>query len=76
MSLCFRLEQALSSFNLMFFTRQIIQVSLTLWPRKGSAAFWFNLFEDGVGDYLTRHAACPVLLGSKWGMLNEAFGAM
>jgi len=42
------------------------QASRTLWPRKGSAAFWYNLFEDGVGDYLTRHAACPVLLGSKW----------
>lgn len=43
------------------------QINLTLWPKKGAAAFWYNLHEDGVGDYLTRHAACPVLLGSKWG---------
>uniref|UniRef100_A0A336MJ28 procollagen-proline 4-dioxygenase n=2 Tax=Culicoides sonorensis TaxID=179676 RepID=A0A336MJ28_CULSO len=39
---------------------------LSLWPKKGTAAFWFNLFADGEGDYLTRHAACPVLAGTKW----------
>ncbi|XP_076257689.1 prolyl 4-hydroxylase subunit alpha-1 isoform X2 [Rhynchophorus ferrugineus] len=37
-----------------------------LWPKKGTAAFWFNLFESGHGDKRTRHAACPVLAGSKW----------
>lgn len=42
-------------------------IRVSLWPRKGSAAFWFNLFESGEGDYLTRHAACPVLAGTKWG---------
>ena len=41
--------------------------NLTLWPRKGSALLWFNLHEDGVGDEWTRHAACPVERGSKWG---------
>ncbi|XP_038060089.1 prolyl 4-hydroxylase subunit alpha-1-like isoform X2 [Patiria miniata] len=35
-------------------------------PRKGTGAFWFNLFPSGEGDYDTRHAACPVLAGSKW----------
>lgn len=39
---------------------------LALWPEKGSAAFWLNLHSDGQGDYNTRHAACPVLAGSKW----------
>ncbi|XP_058127570.1 prolyl 4-hydroxylase subunit alpha-1-like isoform X2 [Anopheles coustani] len=39
---------------------------LALWPRKGTAAFWFNLFPSGEGDYATRHAACPVLTGTKW----------
>lgn len=29
-------------------------IRLALWPRKGSAAFWFNLFADGQGDYYTR----------------------
>ncbi|GLV45494.1 prolyl-4-hydroxylase-alpha EFB [Carabus blaptoides fortunei] len=37
-----------------------------LWPKKGTAAFWYNLYPSGQGDYLTRHAACPVLAGSKW----------
>lgn len=43
-------------------------IKIALWPRKGSAAFWYNLHASGEGDYLTRHAACPVLTGSKWGM--------
>lgn len=34
--------------------------------RKGTALFWHNLYKDGEGNYLTRHAACPVLLGNKW----------
>ncbi|XP_048021672.1 prolyl 4-hydroxylase subunit alpha-2 isoform X2 [Megalobrama amblycephala] len=37
-----------------------------IWPRKGTAVFWYNLFKSGEGDYRTRHAACPVLVGSKW----------
>ncbi|KAG8008538.1 Prolyl 4-hydroxylase subunit alpha-2 [Nibea albiflora] len=36
-------------------------------PKKGTAVFWYNLFKSGEGDYRTRHAACPVLVGSKWG---------
>lgn len=35
-------------------------------PKKGSAVFWYNLFPSGEGDYRTRHAACPVLVGNKW----------
>lgn len=41
-------------------------IGVSLWPRKGSAAFWYNLYRSGDGDLLTRHAACPVLAGSKW----------
>ncbi|KAL1123070.1 hypothetical protein AAG570_002158 [Ranatra chinensis] len=41
---------------------------LALWPEKGTAAFWHNLHSSGEGDYDTRHAACPVLAGSKWGL--------
>ncbi|KAM9311588.1 prolyl 4-hydroxylase subunit alpha-2-like [Gastrophryne carolinensis] len=37
-----------------------------IWPRKGTAVFWYNLFRSGEGDYRTRHAACPVFVGSKW----------
>uniref|UniRef100_A0AAX7TZZ4 Prolyl 4-hydroxylase subunit alpha-1 n=1 Tax=Astatotilapia calliptera TaxID=8154 RepID=A0AAX7TZZ4_ASTCA len=32
----------------------------------GTAVFWYNLFASGEGDYSTRHAACPVLVGNKW----------
>jgi len=35
-------------------------------PSKGDAVFWYNLNHDGTGDYETRHAACPVLMGEKW----------
>lgn len=43
------------------------QINLSLWPKKGAAAFWHNLHPNGEGDELTRHAACPVLVGTKWG---------
>ncbi|XP_035814038.2 prolyl 4-hydroxylase subunit alpha-1-like [Amphiprion ocellaris] len=35
-------------------------------PIKGTAVFWYNLYSSGKGDNRTRHAACPVLVGSKW----------
>uniref|UniRef100_A0A4W3JH91 procollagen-proline 4-dioxygenase n=1 Tax=Callorhinchus milii TaxID=7868 RepID=A0A4W3JH91_CALMI len=37
-----------------------------VYPKKGTAVFWYNLLRSGEGDYRTRHAACPVLVGSKW----------
>nr|XP_023686782.1 prolyl 4-hydroxylase subunit alpha-1-like isoform X1 [Paramormyrops kingsleyae]XP_023686783.1 prolyl 4-hydroxylase subunit alpha-1-like isoform X1 [Paramormyrops kingsleyae] len=42
------------------------EVGAAVWPKKGTAVFWYNLFASGEGDYSTRHAACPVLVGSKW----------
>jgi len=41
-------------------------IDVALWPKKGSAAFWYNLIPNGEGNENTRHAACPVLSGSKW----------
>uniref|UniRef100_A0A8C9WDX4 procollagen-proline 4-dioxygenase n=1 Tax=Scleropages formosus TaxID=113540 RepID=A0A8C9WDX4_SCLFO len=41
-------------------------VGAAVWPIKGTAVFWYNLFASGEGDYSTRHAACPVLVGNKW----------
>lgn len=41
-------------------------LNVALWPQKGSAAFWYNLHLNGEGNVNTRHAACPVLTGSKW----------
>lgn len=53
-------------------------LDLALWPEKGTAAFWMNLHSSGAGDYLTRHAACPVLQGSKWGktIRNSTFSTL
>ncbi|XP_054711189.1 prolyl 4-hydroxylase subunit alpha-1-like isoform X2 [Uloborus diversus] len=42
------------------------EIGVSVKPIKGSAGFWYNLFRSGDGDFATRHAACPVLAGSKW----------
>jgi len=42
------------------------ELNVVLRPVKGAAAFWYNLLPNGEGNELTRHAACPVLTGSKW----------
>lgn len=52
------------------------EANVALWPKKATAAFWWNLFEDGIGDVRTRHAACPVLAGSKWGKYKLLFTAV
>lgn len=44
-------------------------IKVRIQPKKGAAAFWYNLHTSGAGEYLTRHAACPVLVGSKWGKI-------
>ena len=41
--------------------------NVTVFPKKGLAVFWHNLHRNGSNDYRTIHAACPVLVGSKWG---------
>ncbi|KAL5019143.1 hypothetical protein ScPMuIL_004865 [Solemya velum] len=41
-------------------------LGVKLFPEKGAAAFWFNLYRNGDGIFNTRHAACPVLVGTKW----------
>ena len=48
-----------------------VDLGLTLSPKKGSAVFWYNLFKNGEGDVRTRHAACPVLAGTKWGKFKK-----
>ncbi|CAH0714461.1 unnamed protein product, partial [Brenthis ino] len=42
------------------------ELGLSLFPRRRAAAYWLNLHASGEGDLATRHAACPVLRGSKW----------
>ena len=42
------------------------RVGVSIQPSRRSAAFWHNMHENGEGDILTHHAACPVLFGTKW----------
>ncbi|KAI4458947.1 prolyl 4-hydroxylase alpha subunit [Holotrichia oblita] len=48
-------------------------LNIAVWPKKGTAAFWYNLHSSGEGDLHTAHAACPVLTGSKWGNMIKNF---
>lgn len=43
-----------------------LDAEVIVYPRKGDAVFWFNLKKDGSPDVKTLHAACPVVIGSKW----------
>lgn len=59
--------------SLGFFPRVYKYYTFVTFPQnvplslQGTAVFWYNLFKSGEGDYRTRHAACPVLVGNKWG---------
>ncbi|CAH2076662.1 unnamed protein product, partial [Iphiclides podalirius] len=41
-------------------------LGLSVFPIKNAALFWMNVLPSGEGNERTRHAACPVLRGSKW----------
>ncbi|XP_075148852.1 prolyl 4-hydroxylase subunit alpha-2-like [Haematobia irritans] len=41
-------------------------IQTALFPQKGSAVVWYNLNNELKGDWKTLHAACPVIVGSKW----------
>nr|XP_039269094.1 prolyl 4-hydroxylase subunit alpha-1-like [Styela clava] len=43
-----------------------LDAKIAVYPIKGSAVFWYNLYPSGEGDGRTVHAACPVLTGVKW----------
>lgn len=42
-------------------------IKRAVFPKKGAAVYWLNLHANGTGDARTKHAGCPVLVGSKWG---------
>uniref|UniRef100_A0A1I8Q812 procollagen-proline 4-dioxygenase n=1 Tax=Stomoxys calcitrans TaxID=35570 RepID=A0A1I8Q812_STOCA len=41
-------------------------IHTAVFPQKGSAVVWHNLNNELKGDWKTLHAACPVIVGSKW----------
>lgn len=41
-------------------------IKRAVWPKKGTAILWWNLHASGDRDIRTKHAGCPVLVGSKW----------
>ncbi|ALC47609.1 PH4alphaPV, partial [Drosophila busckii] len=41
-------------------------IGKAIFPKRGTAVMWYNLRHDGNGDPQTQHAACPVIVGSKW----------
>jgi len=43
-----------------------LDIEEVVYPQKGDAVFWYNLDKYGRPDIRTRHAACPVIVGSKW----------
>jgi prolyl 4-hydroxylase len=42
------------------------RINTAIKPKKGDAAFWYNLYPDGRGNEFTLHGGCPVFAGSKW----------
>ncbi|XP_050744938.1 prolyl 4-hydroxylase subunit alpha-1-like isoform X2 [Drosophila biarmipes] len=41
-------------------------LNLTVFPKKGSVLFWYNLDFKGDDAMDTLHTGCPVIVGSKW----------
>ncbi|XP_050744956.1 prolyl 4-hydroxylase subunit alpha-1-like isoform X2 [Drosophila biarmipes] len=41
-------------------------LNITVFPKFGSALFWFNLDHKGNNQLDTTHTGCPVIVGSKW----------
>ena len=66
-------QQLWTSFKYRFIVRWAF-LCVHVFPQ-GTAVFWYNLFRSGEGDYRTRHAACPVLVGSKWGEFGYSSAA-
>ncbi|XP_047482512.1 prolyl 4-hydroxylase subunit alpha-2-like [Penaeus chinensis] len=42
-------------------------------PAEGATVIWWNLLASHEHDFLTRHAACPILRGHKW-IINKWVG--
>ncbi|KAH8381622.1 hypothetical protein KR093_009546 [Drosophila rubida] len=62
--------------TVLFYLTEVEQGGATVFPKlqqafspqAGMAVYWLNLHDDGTPNNQTLHAACPVLVGSKWVM--------
>ena len=55
------------------------EAEVAIRPESGTMAFWYNLHMNGSGDRRTIHAACPVVIGTKWGQclfIDQSFQSM
>lgn len=50
------------------------RLGVAVWPKKGAAAFWYNMKRSGAGHVHTLHGACPVVHGTKWGESMKPLG--
>ena len=53
-----------------------VSLGLRVAPVRGAALVWYNLHRSGRDDYRTKHAACPVLRGDRWGLQLQLFSAL
>ncbi|XP_017131017.2 prolyl 4-hydroxylase subunit alpha-1-like [Drosophila elegans] len=42
------------------------KLNLTVFPKSGSALFWYSFNTKGNAEMRTIHTGCPVIVGSKW----------
>ncbi|KAH8252052.1 hypothetical protein KR038_011569 [Drosophila bunnanda] len=42
------------------------ELNISIFPRKGSAIWWFNLYNNGTTDTRSKHSVCPVIKGDRW----------
>jgi prolyl 4-hydroxylase len=45
---------------------EFVNLKQNVYPKKGTAAVWCNIKEDGTPDEMTMHQGSPVLEGEKW----------
>ncbi|XP_020817859.1 prolyl 4-hydroxylase subunit alpha-1-like [Drosophila serrata] len=41
-------------------------LKISIYPQKGSAIWWFNLYNNGTTDTRSKHSVCPVINGDRW----------
>ncbi|XP_052837781.1 prolyl 4-hydroxylase subunit alpha-1 isoform X1 [Drosophila gunungcola] len=47
------------------------EAEIAIQPKKGSALFWYNLHNNCEPNPLTRHAVCPMTVGSRWVLVKS-----